>query len=135
MINLISQEKKLKWTKHAEEKMRFYGLSESRIKRVLRHPMRVEEGIAPETTAVMQRAGSKKHPYEIWVMYQEKLKTQNSKRKIKEEFFLNNNQQVVIISAWRYPGITKPGRPVPVPEGVWEEIGSMNKELGIMKYE
>jgi hypothetical protein len=51
------------WTKHSQAKMRQYMLSESRVKRVIRNPKRVEEGIAPKTLASMQKAGSKKHPY------------------------------------------------------------------------
>lgn len=99
--------RKLAWTNHGQAKMRYYGLSESRIKRVLNSPKRVEEGIAPKTVAMMQSAGSKKHPYEIWVMIQDA----SSKRKI--------------ISAWRYPGVTKTGEPLP--EELLREIrGSLN---------
>lgn len=87
---IFSKPKILHWTYHAREKMKFYRLSESRIKRVLHSPMRVEEGIVPETIAMMQVAGSKKHPYEIWVMIEDKKKLRK------------------IISVWRYPGRTKP---------------------------
>jgi len=45
--------------------MVFYGLSESLVKRILRFPKRTEEGIAPNTLAVMKTAGSKKNPYEL----------------------------------------------------------------------
>lgn len=83
-------------------KMRFYRLSESRVRRVIHSPKRIEEGIAPKTIAVMQSAGSKRHPYEIWAMIQE----EKSRRKV--------------ISAWRYPGITKPGQPLP--EEILREI-------------
>ena len=83
------------WTNHAQRKMRFYRLSESRVKRVMHTPKRVEQGIAPDTAAMMQRAGTSKHPYEIWVMVQDTDK----RRKI--------------ISAWRYPGTTKPGEALP----------------------
>ncbi len=78
------------WTKHCQDKMKFYRLSKQRILRVLNSPKRIEEGIAPDTIAMMQSAGSQKHPYEIWVMIQET----KARRKI--------------ISAWRYPGKTKP---------------------------
>lgn len=87
--------KEVVWTNHAKSKMRFYRLSESRVKSVLNSPRRIEEGIAENTIAVMQAAGSKKHPYEVWVMIAEE---KNRRR---------------IISAWRYPGITKPGDPLP----------------------
>lgn len=65
------------------------------MKRIIHSPKRIEEGIAVKTVAMMQGAGSKKHPYEVWVMIQETPK----RRKI--------------ISAWRYPGVTKPGDPLP----------------------
>ncbi len=100
----IKKEKELYWTSHSKYKMRFYGLSENRLKRVINHPERIEEGIAPETVAMMQPAGSKKHPYEIWIMIQDEKK----RRKI--------------ISAWRYPGRTKPGQPLP--EEILKEIRS-----------
>ena len=87
--------KALYWTNHAKAKMRYYALSEQRVRRVLKTPSRIEEGIAENTIALMQRAGSKKHPYEIWVM----VADEKNRRKI--------------VSAWRYPGITKPGEPLP----------------------
>jgi hypothetical protein len=99
----------LKWTRHSREKMRFYHLSEQRVKRVLNSPKRVEEGIAPKTIALMQPAGSKKHPYEVWVM------VQSQKSKVK-------SQKLKIISAWKYPGRTKPGEPLP--EEILREIRS-----------
>ncbi|MBI4085578.1 MAG: hypothetical protein HY432_03705 [Candidatus Liptonbacteria bacterium] len=89
-MSLVKKEKPLHWTSHSKYKMRFYGLSENRVKRVINHPGRIEEGIAPKTIAMMQPAGSAKHPYEIWIMLQD----EKSRRKI--------------ISAWRYPGKTKP---------------------------
>ena len=92
---ILKKSKTLFWTNHAKGKMRFYGLSEQRILRVLHMPSRIEEGIAPNTIAIMQSAGSKKHPYEIWAMIAET----KARRKI--------------ISAWKYPGKTKPGDPLP----------------------
>ena len=97
------------WTKHSLEKMRFYNLSENRLKRALRNPSRKEEGIAPETLAVMQRAGSRKHPTEIWLMYQ------IIKSKVK-------SQRLKIISAWRYPGISPKGKEIPIPRDILEEL-------------
>ncbi len=91
------------WTQHAKVKMAYYGLSESRIKRVLRSPVRTEEGIAPQTIACMQPAstkskeGVKTWSQEIWVMAQTKKKTGD----------------VYIISAWRYPGMSKSRAPLP----------------------
>ena len=88
--------------------MAFYKLSEQRVARVMHSPKRIEEGVAPKTVAMMQPASiktaarptfakkvdatSKKETWsqEIWVMVQDLGK------------------QRKIISAWRYPGITKP---------------------------
>ncbi len=92
-----------------------YRLSESRVKRVLRHPARREVGVAEDTVAGMQPAGSTKHPYEIWAMWQEKVKSQKSK--VKSKF--NKPKQIIIISAWRYPGVSPIGEPPPIPEEVW----------------
>jgi hypothetical protein len=76
----------LVFTRHALAKMRFYKLSESRVRHVLHSPKRIEEGVAPKTVAMMQEATS----HEIWLMFQDSVKERR------------------IISAWRYPGKTKP---------------------------
>ncbi len=101
--------RKIIWTRHAREKMRFYNLSENRVKRVLRNPDRKEEGIAPNTLAVMQRTGTKKHPKEIWVMYQI-IKSKAKSQKLK------------VISAWRYPGISPIGKEIPIPDDVLKDL-------------
>lgn len=134
------------WTNHAREKMRFYRLTESRIKRIIRHPRRVEEGILEGAVACMQPANSSnlgearpggrpaegKNYSEIWVMYvieKSKVKAQNSKvaaHRIPEKFtrILESNQgKIKIITAWRYPG-KSPERD-PVPEEVLSEIRNL----------
>lgn len=110
--------KKLFWTQHSKIKMRQYGLSKSKLINLLYKPERKEEGIVPGTTAVMQTNKSyskysdgrfriperslkdgarlrylhaKKAPGEVWLMYKD-VKDQRK-----------------IISAWRYPGVSKPG--------------------------
>ena len=92
---LIKKLKSFHWTSHSRAKMNFYRLSEGRVKRIINSPERIEVGIAPNTIAMMQAVKSQKHPYEIWVMIQET----RAKRRV--------------ISAWRYPGRTKPGDPIP----------------------
>lgn len=91
---------KFHWTKHAHYKMRFYRLSEQMVRGVIARPKRLEEGIALNTLAYMKQAGSKARPHEIWVMVTKPA---------------TSNKQLVtrIISAWRYPGVTKPGKPLP----------------------
>ena len=85
----------LHWTAHSKAKMRFYALSPARVRRILHSPARVEQGVAPDTVAYMQRAGNAKNPYELWTMVQDAGKLRK------------------VISAWRYPGLTKPGEPLP----------------------
>jgi hypothetical protein len=108
------------WTRHVKKKMRQYRLSEMRIKRVLRDPERKETGVAPRTTAVMQSTGSKKHPTEIWLMYQiVKLKVKTPKSKT---ILLRGRQKLIIISAWRYPGTSPKGKLPPIPEDILQEL-------------
>ena len=104
----LSAVKTFQWTFHARDKMRFYRLSEQRVRQVLHAPKRVEEGVAPKTVAMMQPASVKRvmsqesrnfqetWTQEIWVMIEQ---TQNRKTKTKN---------IKVISAWRYPGRTKP---------------------------
>lgn len=110
--------KTLSWTKHSIEKMKFYRLSESRIKRLIKYPKRVEEGIAPGTIAIMRTAGSKRKPHEIWTMYQ----------KISE----NRVVKIKIISCWRYPGKSPVGQKIPIPEEIRSHI---EKEIERIKRE
>jgi hypothetical protein len=101
-------------------KLRYYGLSQQRIKRVIRNPERIEEGIVEKTIASMQTAGSEKHPYEIWVMYQlPKLKVNSAKSKVD----LLKNNKIKIISAWRYPG--KSPKNNPIPKEILDEIRNL----------
>lgn len=106
-------------------KMRQYRLTESRVKRVLRYPKRLEEGVAEDTVAGMQPAGSQKHPFEIWVMWAQKVKSQKSKFKSK---FNPDAQKITIISAWRYPGTSPLREPPPIPDDVWEELRQIKKK-------
>ena len=92
------------WTLHSRAKMSQYQLSESRVKRVIRYPQRIEEGIAPKTIAVMQRNDTPRRQQEIWVMYQ----------KI--------NKKLRIIAAWRYPGKSPLRQAPPIPEDILEEL-------------
>lgn len=102
------------WTKHVKKKMRQYGLSENRLRRILWNPERKEVGVAPGTIAIMQSSGTKKHSTEIWLMYQ--IISQRSKVK---------SQKLRIISAWRYPGKSPVGKPPPIPEDILEELNKM----------
>jgi hypothetical protein len=112
--------KEIYWTKHVKEKMHYYGLSEGRLRRILKSPQRREKGIAPRTIALMQPAsptggpaGTKK-PSEIWLMYQQ------------------IGQKKRMISAWRYPGISPLGEPIPVPDNIIEEL-KKDKKLFLTK--
>lgn len=116
------------WTKHSAEKMRFYNLSENRLKRVLRNFDRKEEGIAPETLAVMQRTGTKKYPTEIWLMYQIiKPRTKNPAPTGRGSPNRIGRQKLKVISAWRYPGISPVDKEIPIPQDVLEELEKIRK--------
>ena len=91
------------YTKHSLYKMRYYGLSNQRIKRVIRHPARIEEAIVPNLIAAMQSSGKKIYS-EIWTIYKP-VKSKN---------------QIKIITAWRYPG-KSPARN-PIPQEILDEI-------------
>jgi hypothetical protein len=125
------KDKKYIWTNHVCQKMHFYNLSESRIKRILRHAKRIEEGIAPDTVASMQRNDTKKRQEEIWVMWSKNTKDHSGsghfageKENAKKFFTLTN--KTVIISAWRYPGTSPVGKKIPIPENIWEELVKEN---------
>ncbi len=127
--------KKLHWTEHSKLKMRQYALSKTKLLAILRNPERKELGIVPGTTAVMQTnkkypknkeillfknkwqghyalsIGSwRKAPGEIWLMYKDVTLRRGS------------GQERKIISAWRYPGVSKPGEEIPIPEDIRQEI-------------
>ncbi len=108
-MKLPKDDKNYHWTSHIKSKMLFYKISEQKIKSILKSPDRHEEGIASNTFAVMKRNDTSKRKEELWVMYQEKLKNKNEKGKI-------------MISAWRYPGKSKPGTAIPIPEDILVEI-------------
>jgi len=119
-FNSLRTGKKLFWTEHSKIKMKQYGLSQQKLLGILRKPERKEKGIVPGTLAVMKTnkiffkqkqitvanawQKPRKAPGEIWLMY----KDVKDLRKI--------------ISAWRYPGISKPGEPIPIPEDIKNDL-------------
>ncbi|MDP2638819.1 MAG: hypothetical protein Q8P06_01465 [Candidatus Azambacteria bacterium] len=102
---------KYQWTKHSLYKMRHYGLSAQRIKRIIRYPARIEEAIVPNMIAVMSPFGrspeGRQPKGEIWAMYQ----------------FSKQKKQIKIITAWKYPG-KSPERD-PIPQEILSEIKSI----------
>lgn len=110
MIKFPKDDKTYRWTSHIKNKLVFYRLSPEKIKTILNSYDRKEEGIAPRTVAVMKRSDTPKRKEEIWVMYQRAPKT---KGKLSKK---------ILISAWRYPGISKPGKQIPIPDDILEEI-------------
>lgn len=109
--------------------MRQYGLSKQKLLGILYKPERKEQGIVPGTMAVMKtnkKFGNKtvplfgdkktgnppkaeafrraRAPGEVWLMYKDTKLDMVPTRKI--------------ISAWRYPGISKPGESIPIPEDI-----------------
>lgn len=129
---MLSTLRKIVWTEHSKIKMRQYGLSVSRILAILARPERREKAIVPGLIAVMRTnrgkpakvslfggngagkkiskwGNAKKTPGEIWIMYKDTRKREDGNiRKI--------------ISAWRYPGVTKPGDQIPIPEDIKNDL-------------
>lgn len=102
-------------------------MSKQKLIGILRKPERKEKAIVPGLVAVMQTNKAffkqkkitvkkawapRRAPGEIWLMYKD-VKTQSMGPSRK------------IISAWRYPGITKPGDPIPIPDDIKEELSNM----------
>ena len=108
--------KQLHWTEHSKIKMKQYGLSKQKLLGILSRPERKEQAIVPGLIAAMKTnkvffkakqislakawQRPKKAPGEIWIMYKD---TKDFRK---------------IISAWRYPGISKPGEEIPIPEDI-----------------
>lgn len=103
-IRMPKDDTRHSWTAHAKMKMREYGISESLVRRVMRNPAREEDGIAPNTRAVMVPMGHAKHRHEVWVMYRVK----GIERRI--------------ISAWRYPGTSPIDKPITIPASALEAL-------------
>jgi hypothetical protein len=131
------------FTRHAEYKMKQYGLSAQRVRTVMRNPKRIQEGVAKDTVAVMQpvstrrKDGKETWNQEIWVMYVQQ-KSVNKKLKAKNSasgdsrYPLPGNGSLRVISAWRYPGVSPAGNPIP--DEILREIeeGSIFEEEGII---
>ncbi|MDP4001506.1 MAG: hypothetical protein Q8P69_00455 [bacterium] len=116
---------KYHWTNHVAQKMIYYGLSADRVKRVIRSPHRSEKGVAPDTIAVMcpgkalRQAQGKPAVWkeEIWVMY--------ALRQAQDKPNNLMPRKKVIITAWRYPGVSKIREAIPIPSDILEELKSI----------
>lgn len=111
------------FTRNAQYKMKQYRLSEQRVRSVAAHPDRIENGIANGTIAVMKVAGTSKNRQEIWVLYQiKKQEKPEGNFSQQNDLVLNikKENQLCIISVWRYPG-TSPERD-PIPQEIMDEV-------------
>lgn len=124
---MITKYRKIFWTEHSKIKMKQYGLSKQKLLGILYRPERKERGIVPGTSAVMKTNKTffktkqisltkawqrpRKAPGEIWLMYKDVNPSTGSGQAIRK-----------IISAWRYPWISKPGEAIPIPEDIKNEL-------------
>ena len=115
----VKNDRKYFWTSHSKYKLIQYDLGPNVIKRVIRKPDRIEKGIAPDTVAVMKDRSTKSQERELWVMYQREIKNRNFKLKSDDNFF---SGRMKIISTWIYPGKTKKGKQIFIPDDVLEEL-------------
>jgi len=128
----IPKARQILWTRHARVKMAFYRLSEQRVMRVIHSPKRTEEGVAPKTVAMMQPASVKtmagkptilsgalhdgikpnrKDPLRFASAAQIGGRGEKPKESWSQEIWVmvqDIGKQRKIVSAWRYPGMTKP---------------------------
>lgn len=125
----------MSWTRHIKNKMVFYHLSGAQILRIFRRPDRREEGIAEGTAAAMCSRKSnttKKHLQtthdkpqarheELWIMYRTNKKGVAPKLQT-THYKLPTVSRITMISAWRYPGVTKAGERPPIPLEIAEEL-------------
>ncbi len=142
---------RFRWTNHIKNKMLFYGLAEGRVRRVVQSPKRREKGIAPGTIAVMQRNDRGKKKEEIWVMYcslreprthadwtrtvaeltrtntDNRADTRGNEKRLRTSASSPRQSAILMVSAWRYPGISKPGRAIPIPEDILAELTEFDK--------
>lgn len=107
-IKLPQNSEKYRWTNHSVRKMNHYGLSPARVLRVIRSPDRMEKGIVPETLAAMQKVRTSKKSNEIWVMYSLSEKSNKGKK--------------IIITAWRYPGVSPIREKISIPNEIVDEL-------------
>lgn len=149
MVFIISPKETYIWTHHAHQKMRHYRLTESRIKRIIRFPSRIEEGVIEDGIACMQSAGGKTYS-EIWAMYvlenekrppeadsplaektsspsqsafggkSEKQEEENVMPEKFQQILSSSAARIKIITCWRYPG-KSPSRD-PIPSHILKEI-------------
>ena len=113
-------DERFRWTSHIKRKMLYYRIPEQKIRTILKSPDRREEGIAPNTAAAMKRNDTKRRREEIWIMYQKGgLGPQDKKSPMK----IIRKTKYTMISAWRYPGTTKPGERPSIPQDIADELG------------
>lgn len=115
-FKIPKDDRKYRWTHHIIRKMQYYGLTPSRVLRVIRAPERIEDGVAEGTLAAMQTAGTKAKPWEVWVMWRDE-----SKRAVPDPL---NPGRKVVITAWRYPGVSPVRERVPIPSDIVAELES-----------
>lgn len=126
MFKIPKNDSRFVWTNHAVGKMLHYGLSAQKVRSILSGYKRKEEGIAPNTVAVMKPAGSAKNPAEIWVMYQTENQKSSQRNKFGAGQVMVGGQKIIVISAWRYPGVSPVGKPIAIPEDVLAELENFN---------
>ena len=110
---------KFRWTNHVIRKMQYYGLTPSRVLRVIRAPERIEDGVADGTLAGLQTAGTKAKPWEVWVMWRDVNKKSAENSKLATDF---SPTRKVVITAWRYPGVSRVRERVPIPSEILAEL-------------
>jgi hypothetical protein len=130
---------KVIWTKHSEKKLKEYQLSKSRILRIIKNPYRIEEGIAPNTIALMRPTKIKNSTKSLYSPRRSAFSPRESASSLHKSTFSprqsasnktwkqeiwtmiqKSKDGIKIISAWRYPG--KSPKQNPIPNYILEEL-------------
>ncbi len=120
----------LVFTKHAEYKMKQYSLSVQKVRSVIRNPKRKEVGIVSNTIAVMQPVSIKKNLKQTIKSTWQKPVTSNAQGESwSQEIWALYKEEAgkkKIISAWRYPGMSPKGEPIP--EEILQELMNLDQD-------
>jgi len=103
LIKFPQDDNRHQWTNHVKSKMLHYFISPSLVKRIIHSPQRLEEGVAPGTIAAMKPRKTKK-PQEVWAMWRQQ------------------GEKKIIISTWRYRGVSPKGKKIYIPEDTLEYL-------------
>ncbi|MFA6407758.1 MAG: hypothetical protein WCV80_03580 [Candidatus Paceibacterota bacterium] len=101
------------WTSHVFGKMLHYGIGEGRIRRIIRTPTRIEEGIAENTIAAMCPYGTSPEGRQLYGKPNDNKKRWFPRGGEMWVMYKLDGGKIKVITAWRYPGKSSARNPIP----------------------